>query len=153
MIYSQIWNSPIGKLIISADEHFLTQVSFYDDINCNNIIESNKIIYDTIEQLDKFFLCKLQKFNLPLKLEGTLFQKAVWSQLLNIPYGKTASYSEIASKIDKPKASRAVGNANHFNPIVIIVPCHRIVHKTGGLGGYGGGLERKKFLLDLETNA
>ena len=90
---------------------------------------------------------------MPLVLRGTPFQEAVWSQLLRIPYGQTRSYEQLACDAKRPGAQRAVGTANGRNPVAIVVPCHRVVNKSGRLGGYGGGLWRKQFLLDLEKSA
>ena len=102
------------------------------------------------KQLKAYFSGKLQRFDLPLHLEGTEFQERVWKALRRIPHGKTLSYAVLAEKVGKPKASRAVGNANGKNPLPIIVPCHRVIAHNGGLGGYTGGLEKKRFLLKLE---
>lgn len=94
---------------------------------------------------------QLFEFDAPLDLIGTSFQKQVWSALMTIPYGKTKSYDEIAKLINNPKSCRAVGNANRNNPISLIVPCHRVVRKNGALGGYNGGIEVKKWLLEFES--
>jgi len=101
-------------------------------------------------QLDEYFAGTLQTFDLPLRPQGTEFQQAVWKALQDIPYGETASYGELARKIGQPTASRAVGLANGRNPISIVIPCHRVVGANGSLVGYGGGVERKRTLLDLE---
>lgn len=103
-------------------------------------------------QLTQFFAGKRTEFSLPLDLYGTPFQKLVWQELLNIPYGETRSYKDIAMKVDAPKAVRAIGGANHHNPIPIIIPCHRVIGSNGALVGYGGGLSIKEKLLDLEQN-
>ncbi|GAA4102829.1 methylated-DNA--[protein]-cysteine S-methyltransferase [Actinomadura miaoliensis] len=102
------------------------------------------------EQLKAYFAGELTTFDLPLALHGTPFQLRVWAALQEIPYGETISYGELAQEIGKPTAARAVGLANGRNPISIIVPCHRVIGSTGSLTGYGGGLERKRFLLDFE---
>ncbi|GAA7910633.1 hypothetical protein JP0496_08710 [Helicobacter pylori] len=94
---------------------------------------------------------QLFEFDVPLDLIGTPFQKQVWSALMTIPYGKTKSYDEIAKLINNPKSCRAIGNANYNNPISLIVPCHRVVRKNGALGGYNGGIEVKKWLLEFES--
>ena len=101
-------------------------------------------------QLDEYFNGNRKKFDLPLVLHGTDFQISVWKALQDIPYGKTRSYGEIAARIGSPKASRAVGMANNRNPIVIIVPCHRVLGHNGSLTGFAGGLDLKQGLLDLE---
>lgn len=104
-------------------------------------------------ELDAYFAGKLRQFTVPLDLRGTAFQLRVWQLLCEIPYGETRSYGQIAQALGNPKATRAVGQANGSNPISIIVPCHRVIGSDGGLTGYGGGLHRKKALLDLESAA
>jgi methylated-DNA-[protein]-cysteine S-methyltransferase len=101
-------------------------------------------------QIDEYFRGKRREFSLVLNLEGTDFQKKAWQQLVRIPYGKTATYAEVAAEIGRPEAARAVGQANHRNPISIIVPCHRVIGSGGRLVGYGGGLWRKEWLLAHE---
>ncbi|MFF7853055.1 methylated-DNA--[protein]-cysteine S-methyltransferase [Streptomyces sp. NPDC007904] len=108
---------------------------------------------ETREQLTAYFAGELTEFTLPLRLNGTPFQRRVWAELARIPYGETRSYGELADALGNPKASRAVGLANGRNPVGIIVPCHRVVGAGGGLTGYGGGLERKRRLLDFERGA
>ncbi|MVO87301.1 methylated-DNA--[protein]-cysteine S-methyltransferase [Streptomyces sp. p1417] len=107
----------------------------------------------TVAQLEAYFAGDLKEFDLPLRLDGTPFQRSVWQQLLEIPYGRTRSYGELAAALGKPAASRAVGLANGKNPISIIVPCHRVIGAGGSLTGYGGGLDRKKQLLAFESGA
>lgn len=107
---------------------------------------------DAVDQLDAYFAGTLVEFDLDLDLVGTDFQRRVWKALLTIPYGETRSYGQIAVQIGSPNASRAVGLANGHNPIGIIVPCHRVIGANGSLTGYGGGLDRKKKLLDMEKN-
>lgn len=104
-------------------------------------------------QLDSYFAGSLREFEIPLDLVGTPFQKAAWQALQKIPYGETRSYAQQATLCGKPKAVRAIGTANGRNPISIIVPCHRVIGKDGSLIGYGGGLERKRFLLELENSS
>jgi len=104
-----------------------------------------------IAELDAYFAGDLQKFNIPLDLRGTEFQRRVWELVLDIPYGKTKSYRQIASAMGRPEASRAVGQAIGTNPVAIILPCHRVIGANGGLVGYGGGLHRKQALLELEA--
>ncbi|WP_406456863.1 methylated-DNA--[protein]-cysteine S-methyltransferase [Streptomyces sp. NBC_00876] len=106
---------------------------------------------EVIEQLDAYFAGELREFDLPLHLDGTPFQRSVWAGLRRIPYGETRSYGELAENLGKPGASRAVGLANGKNPIGIIVPCHRVIGASGGLTGYGGGLDRKQRLLAFEN--
>ncbi|WP_079408337.1 methylated-DNA--[protein]-cysteine S-methyltransferase [Streptomyces sp. 3211] len=106
---------------------------------------------EVVRQLAAYFAGELTAFDLPLRLEGTAFQRSVWGQLVRIPYGETWSYGRLAGEIGNPNASRAVGLANGKNPISIIVPCHRVIGASGGMTGYGGGLERKVRLLDFEA--
>jgi methylated-DNA-[protein]-cysteine S-methyltransferase len=103
-----------------------------------------------VRQLEEYFAGSRREFDLTLHLEGTPFQRRVWAALREIPYGATLSYGELARRIDKPKASRAVGLANGRNPISILVPCHRVIGTNGSLTGYGGGLDRKRWLLAHE---
>ena len=111
---------------------------------------SSDVLEKARQQLDEYFLSKLREFDIPLLFVGTDFQKKVWNELLNIPYGTTISYGELAQRIGMPKSVRAVANANAVNAISIIAPCHRVIGSDGKLTGYGGGLERKRLLLELE---
>jgi O-6-methylguanine DNA methyltransferase len=113
--------------------------------------QSNPLVREAIQQLRAYFAGELRDFDLTLDLQGTGFQRRVWDELLNIPYGETRSYSFVANTIGAPKAVRAVGAANGKNPIPIVVPCHRVIGAGGSLVGYGGGLPLKRFLLDLEA--
>ncbi|MGA2737785.1 MAG: methylated-DNA--[protein]-cysteine S-methyltransferase [Bryobacteraceae bacterium] len=113
--------------------------------------QTNPLLRQAIEQLRAYFAGELRDFTLTLDLQGTEFQRRVWRELQNIPYGETRSYSFVANTIGTPKAVRAVGSANGRNPIPIVVPCHRVIGAGGSLVGYGGGLPLKRFLLDLET--
>ena len=113
--------------------------------------ESNTFLRPAVAQLRAYFAGELRVFDLTLDLQGTEFQRRVWGELLNIPYGETRSYSFVANTIGAPKAVRAVGAANGRNPIPIVVPCHRVIGAGGSLVGYGGGLPLKRFLLDLEA--
>jgi methylated-DNA-[protein]-cysteine S-methyltransferase len=111
---------------------------------------SDPLLEEASVQLRAYFDGRLRQFQLPLDLGGTAFQRSVWQELLEIPYGETRTYAEIAEAIGHPTAVRAVGAANGQNPVAIIVPCHRVIRTGGGLGGYGGGLDAKRALLDLE---
>ena len=111
---------------------------------------SSDVLEKARQQLDEYFLNKRREFDIPLLFVGTDFQKKVWNELLNIPYGTTISYGELAQRIGMPKSVRAVANANAVNAISIIAPCHRVIGSDGKLTGYGGGLERKRLLLELE---
>jgi methylated-DNA-[protein]-cysteine S-methyltransferase len=107
-------------------------------------------LYEVFKQLNEYFAGNRQNFQLPLKCNGTVFQNRVWSELQKIPYGETRSYEDIAIGIGNKKAVRAIGQANNKNPIMIIIPCHRVIHKNGSIGGFGCGIDTKKYLLDLE---
>ena len=113
----------------------------------------NALLLDAGRQLRDYFAGELREFHLPLDMVGSPFQKRVWNQLLAIPYGETRSYGQIAAALGDPNSVRAVGAANGANPIPIIVPCHRVIGASGKLVGYGGGLELKKRLLELESRA
>lgn len=121
------------------------------DRNWKKYIDAKNLSLKVAKQLEEYFDGKSIQFDVPLCIRGTSFQKKVWTELLNIPYGETRSYGEIAKAIGNPKASRAVGMANNRNPISIIIPCHRVIGSKGKLVGYGGGLEMKEKLLDLEN--
>jgi len=112
---------------------------------------SSALMREALEQFRLYFAGELRTFHLPLEMIGTPFQKSVWTALQNIPYGETRSYSQMARQIGAPRAVRAVGAANGRNPIPIIVPCHRVIGASGKLVGFGGGLDWKRFLLDLEA--
>lgn len=111
---------------------------------------TSEIIEETRRQLDEYFRHERQAFDIPLLTAGTEFQESVWNSLMEIPYGQTITYGELATRLGKPAAVRAVANANGANAISIIIPCHRVIGSNNTLTGYGGGLEAKKFLLELE---
>lgn len=147
-------DSPVGKILIAGTAQYLTEVLFLEGrhpVTINPEWQVDDQLFDeAAAQLSRYFERKLFTFDLPLKLEGTPFQIEVWNALKEIPYGKTISYGELARRIDRPKAVRAVGAANGQNPISIIVPCHRVIGSNGSLTGYGGGLKNKEALLALE---
>lgn len=143
---------PIGPLGISENGTGISQVFLKGK---GNLADSRECLTDILkvaaEQLDEYFGGERQNFDVPLSVKGTDFQKKVWQALLAIPYGQTRCYSEVAAMVGNPKASRAVGMANHHNPLMILVPCHRVVGKDGSLTGYAGGLDVKRYLLNLES--
>ena len=143
------YESPAGILKIAEDDQGITEVSFQDEKGTDQR-EGSLYLQETQRQLEEYFAGSRISFDVPLSLKGTEFQKKVWHALMEIPYGHTACYQEVASMIGNANASRAIGNANHHNPVVIIVPCHRVIRADGSIGGYGGGIERKKYLLNLE---
>ena len=143
------YDYPIGRLAIAADEYGITDVSM-SEVDAEKKI--TPIIENAAKQLDEYFRGKRKKFDLPLSVHGTDFQKSVWNALQKIPYGKTCSYKDIAVAVGNSKASRAVGMANNRNKIIIIIPCHRVIGADGSPVGYGGGLDVKKMLLLLENS-
>lgn len=146
-MFYQYLNSPVGVLKIVANNESVFEVTFVEEKKEDN---PNTLTQQTVMQLCEYFEGKRKVFDLPLSPIGTSFQQTVWKALYSIPYGETKSYGEIAEMIGNPKASRAVGMANHRNPICIIIPCHRVIGTTGKLVGYGGGIDKKIYLLDLE---
>ena len=143
----------IGSIGIADNGKEITDIFFKKDniLGDFNIAET-ELIKKAIKQLNEYFNGTRISFDLPLSLEGTDFQKLVWNTLKAIPYGETKSYKDIAEAIGNPQACRAVGMANNKNPISIIIPCHRVIGSNGKLVGYGGGVEIKKQLLDLEKS-
>jgi methylated-DNA-[protein]-cysteine S-methyltransferase len=149
-------SSPVGELLLAGDVDGLRMVGFQDGLHPTkpqpDWQDDPRPFKKTITQLQEYFAGKRREFDLPLVPEGTAFQLKVWNTLRTIPYGKTWSYGELARRIRKPKASRAVGAANGQNPIPIIVPCHRVIGADGSLTGFGGGLKIKRILLELESD-
>ncbi|AXF57658.1 methylated-DNA--[protein]-cysteine S-methyltransferase [Salicibibacter kimchii] len=156
--------TPIGTLTLVATEKGLCQL-LYGDSNetCvkirtwmakknmrREIIRDDSCFRETTKQLHEYFQGKRHVFDLPVDMYGTSFQKSVWEALQRIPYGETQSYKQVAVAIHSPKAVRAIGSANNKNPLPIIVPCHRVIGSNGAIVGYGGGIEKKKKLLELE---
>lgn len=146
---SIIMDSPVGPLTLEEKGGKLSGV-FFGEKNGSERNQNSEVLKEAQKQLTEYFQGKRSRFDLPLQLEGTSFRKQVWQALQQIPYGQTISYGQLAKKIGNPRAVRAVGGANHHNPISIIIPCHRVIGADGGLTGYGGGLEIKRFLLELE---
>ena len=144
-----IISTTVGNLKITVNGGNVTGIAYTEE---KVLAGNDPLLKETERQLEEYFAGRRKTFDLPLDLKGTAFQKKVWQALLEIPYGETRSYSQIAEAAGNAKAVRAAGMANHVNPIVIAVPCHRVIGKNGKLRGYGGGLEKKQFLLELETN-
>ena len=140
-------DTPIGTLWLAADEDGLTAISF-DPLPAG---PASPVCREAAEQLEAYFAGELRDLELPLAPRGTDFQRSVWTAVAGIPYGGTASYREIATALGRPAACRAVGAANGRNPLPVVIPCHRVIGTAGALTGYGGGLERKRALLDLEA--
>jgi len=161
------YEAPIGKVYLTSDGKHLTALKFSapdsppdtdspdadsPGTNTSGTDPTDAVIEMAVKQLDEYFAGKRREFDLPISPHGTEFQRRVWQSLLTIPYGETRSYGQVAQMIGNPKACRAVGMANNRNPISIIIPCHRVIGSGGELTGYGGGLEAKQKLLELEKD-
>ncbi len=147
--YKAYYVSEIGTIEIVGTGSDILSVNFLDD-PANDLVKVPECMEPCVTQLNEYFQGKRKEFSLPFQLHGTDFEKKVWKALLDIPYGSTQAYSDIADKIGHKKASRAVGNANRKNNIAIIIPCHRVIGSNGSLTGYACGIWRKKWLLEHE---
>jgi methylated-DNA-[protein]-cysteine S-methyltransferase len=146
-----IVDSPVGPLLLVAEDGALVRCAFWKGRNGPPGLEREQhALAPWATELKEYFAGERRDFEQPIHLHGPRFHMSVWNALREIPYGKTVSYGDIARRIGQPAAVRAVGSANGANPIAIIVPCHRVIGANGKLTGYGGGLERKQLLLDLE---
>jgi len=155
-ITSHVIDSPIGPLTAFASDKGLVAISWADDPTVDGKYDDatdgmNDVLAAAEEQLDEYFAGDRTEFELPLDLRGTEFQVQAWKALADIPFGQTTSYGKQARNIGRPKAVRAIGAANGKNPVPIVLPCHRVVGANGALTGFAGGLEVKRFLLDLES--
>ena len=155
-VQSRTIESPIGDLTLAGVGCTLTHLLMAEQSHAPDRSgwepAGPDAFADVVDQLDAYFAGRLTEFDVDMTSDGTEFQRRVWAALQTIPYGETRSYGQIAEQIGSPAASRAVGLANGRNPISIIVPCHRVIGSSGGLTGYGGGIERKRALLELEMN-
>lgn len=151
-IYRACYPSDIGTIEIAGTDRGILSIGF-DPAAETPDQRLPPCVSQGLKQLDEYFRGRRRQFDLPLILEGTDFQKTVWRELTRIPYASTRSYGDVAAAIGKPKACRAVGQANHNNPIAIVVPCHRVIGADGSLTGYGSGIWRKKWLLSFESAA
>lgn len=162
-LVTQTLESPLGPLLLCATPAAICRLDFGDQrpldkqiptlqqrFGCPVVPGTNAPIEKLTDELARYFAGELREFSVPLFYPGTPFQQSVWNELRRISYGQTISYEELARRVGRPGAQRAAGQANGANPIGIVIPCHRVVNKSGQLGGYGGGLWRKQFLLDLE---
>jgi len=150
--------SPVGPLFLAASSKGLVRLEFQARLQKLNpqviqLEQSQPALAPYLRELDEYFAGRRREFSFPLDLRGTEFQLQCWRALLDIPYGETRSYRDLARAIGHPQAFRAVGMSNNRNPIAIVVPCHRVIAADGSLCGYGGGLEIKRYLLDLERTA
>ena len=150
-LYRKTICSPIGELTLVANDNGLEAILWENDDSHRVHNQNHPILSESERQLHAYFAGKLKKFTIPLDLKATQFRLLVWSKLLGIPFGETCSYGEIAGRIGKPTASRAVGGAIGANNIPIIIPCHRVIGSKGNLTGFAGGIENKKYLLQLEN--
>ncbi|MGD2036511.1 MAG: methylated-DNA--[protein]-cysteine S-methyltransferase [Desulfobacterales bacterium] len=142
-------HSEIGPIEIVGNQKGILAVTFgADEFEIDRNLPA--IMTECLRQMTEYFKGRRQKFSVPLIMEGTNFQKAVWRQLQKIPFGRTASYGDVARAVGSPRAFRAVGNANNKNPISLIIPCHRVIGSDGKLVGFGGGVWRKEWLLEHE---
>jgi methylated-DNA-[protein]-cysteine S-methyltransferase len=148
-------DTPVGRLTLVASDRHLVAIAWQDEADAAPFgamseAAPHPVLDETERQLAAYFAGERQDFDLPLDFRGTDFQRRVWHALLAIPFGETRSYRDIATQLGRPSATRAVGAANGRNPIPIVAPCHRVIGANGSLTGFGGGLENKAFLLDLE---
>lgn len=152
-----VWytNTLLGTLRLSEQDGALTAIEYCAEPTPElealpRQVCQTPLLAEAEQQLSEYFAGMRTEFDLPLRMEGTAFQKAVWAELCRIPYGETRTYGQLAAALGKPKASRAVGRACHCNPIAIVVPCHRVIGASGSLTGYAGGLDIKRNLLERE---
>lgn len=155
MIHYQYFPSPVGRLLLAADDEGLRLIEFPSPRHpmaqpAQWREHDHPLLRSASTQLDQYFRRMRTDFDLPLAPQGTEFQKTVWNTLASIPYGATISYAQLAQRVHKPTAMRAVGAANGRNPLPIVLPCHRVIGADGSLTGFGGGLPTKQFLLELE---
>jgi methylated-DNA-[protein]-cysteine S-methyltransferase len=147
-----VFNSPIGGLRLSSNGEALTGLSLSTEtpLAAEDDADPDNVLREARGQLAAYFDLRLTRFDLPLAPQGTDFQRRVWELLRDIPFGETITYAELATRAGNPKAMRAVGAANGRNPVMIIIPCHRVIGADGSLTGFGGGIERKRWLLEHE---
>ena len=157
-------DSPIGRLRVAATERGVVRIAFSSGVGSSfdgwlsrvipdaRRVDGLGVLDDACRELEEYFDRRLREFKVPVDLRGTLFQRSVWSELAKIPYGEVCTYRELAERVGRARAFRAVGAANGANPVPLIIPCHRVVASGGKLGGYGGGLDAKRRLLALESS-
>ena len=151
MVYHSYIASPVGPIEISGDDDFVSTVTFVNEVKSDTELLP-RVIRECKQQLEEYFAGTRKEFSLKLSQAGTDFQRQVWTELCNIPFGKTISYLQLAKNLGDAKSIRAVGTANGRNNLAIIVPCHRVIGSNGTLVGYAGGLDKKKWLLDFEAS-
>lgn len=150
MTQTLYFDSPLGLMMAQEEDGALIALDFIPGTRPNDNLAETPILLEAKRQVLEYFAGKRRDFDLPLAPKGTPFQQRVWQALCAIPYGQTRSYGQIAAAVGNPKAGRAVGGANHRNPISLVQPCHRVIGSSGRLVGYGGGLDKKEALLALE---
>jgi O-6-methylguanine DNA methyltransferase len=150
MVKKAYVDSAVGIWVVVEEQEAICELEYVGTGSFPLEQDTTPLLRQATQQLKEYFQGERKEFSLPLHTQGTPFQEMVWAALRQIPYGETCSYQDIAKKIGRPKAMRAVGGANHQNPISIFIPCHRVIGQKGDLVGYGGGLQVKAFLLDLE---
>lgn len=151
MKYIFFYDTKIGRIGIAANSDAVTNVYFSGENTPSGMeLKETELIKKAGEEINEYFSGKRNNFDIPLEPEGTEFQKSVWDVLKKIPYGKTYTYKQVAEAVGNPKACRAVGMANNKNPIPLFIPCHRVIGSNGKLVGFGGGLDIKEYLLNLE---
>lgn len=150
---SQIgFSTKFGRILIGAQKGFVTRVSWSDeeDYLVDGTSDEKKLIKEAYAQIKSYLVGQRKEFDLPIRFSGTEFQEVVWHELLKIPFGETISYTELARRIDKPQAVRAVGSANGRNRLALLIPCHRVIGSSGNLCGYNGGIKIKESLVRME---
>ena len=150
MIFQFTYETMLGDVTFVEEDGALLAISMQSDHG--GIVQETPLIKDAFRQLSEYLIGERKEFDIPLRMKGTEFQKRVWTALLEIPYGETRNYKQIAEAIGNPKGMRAVGMANNRNQLLVVVPCHRVIGANGNLVGYGEGLEMKEFLLRLEKS-
>lgn len=150
MKYIKYSNTKIGKIAILEEDKKIIAIQINKEIQDKVMPKDTPLLKEAQKQLEEYFAGRRKTFDLPLNPKGTKFMKEVWTALQEIPYGETKTYGEIAEKVGNPKAARAVGMANHRNPIPIIIPCHRVIGSNGKLVGYALGMDKKQYLLEWE---
>ena len=150
MVYHYTYETKLGSVTIVEEDGALLAITTHRTYE--GIKQETPLINEAYRQLSEYLLGERKRFDLPLNPQGTVFQQQVWKSLCDIPYGETRSYKQIAEAIGNPKAVRAVGMANNQNPLLIVVPCHRVIGANGRLVGYAAGIEKKEFLLKLEKS-
>jgi methylated-DNA-[protein]-cysteine S-methyltransferase len=151
MTYVAFYHSPVGILRIGGTEHYISEIYYLDALPQDAQVHLNPLLQNCQEQLMEYFQGLRRVFDLPVHQEGSEFQQRVWGELMGIPYGRTISYMDLAKRVGDPKAVRAVGTTNGKNNIAIVLPCHRVIGAKSDLVGYGGGLWRKRWLLEHEN--